>query len=617
MLLYFIIRIETFAKEIEEDKYIEALRLAHASIQPLIQSQHQSLHDMSLAMQTDKTSTLKAKQNIAIQPEDLNDFSGITTWTRGDNHVKHYYVPSGLSNIARTYGYEKAVELYLGGIEQRDDRSKAEGKLRSDLLEYLKNTCAAYPSIVLNMAVEEVMADAFRYTTVKYLRRSDKRKVAELRPIEANHHVLAALHGSSYFQRGDTHVLSTVTLGSKFDARLRYDISNGEEVEDCFMLHYDFPPYCTGETGSVTITNRRMVGHGNLAEKSVKAVMPNAIDEFPYTVRLFAECTSSNGSSSMASVCAASLALMDAGVPIKSAVAGLSMGLMSSKDKTTGKEKFVLLTDILGSEDHYGDMDFKIAGSRNGITGVQLDVKLENGIPLNILENAIVAAKVARHNILDIMDKNISKPNKYIKSFAPKSIAIRYDAERTRHLIGHGGEMLRFIEETYDVTLTIEKDANVVYIYGTDHSNVQEAAELVRDVVVEPKENDIFEEAEVIELRDYGALMKLTRATEGLLHVSQITSNTTLKKKSVKELLMVGQRIPVKIIAIDKDTGIVKLSRSAVLDDQGLTSKPDFVDMISPEIAVKETAEENSKKFTAIPKFPTAPPKKFSELFFE
>lgn len=495
-----------------------------------------------------------------------------------------------------------ARNLYESGLP-RKQRSRQEGQMRNNILNYLKEQTKDmnYPVIVLNMAVEDVMSKAFRLTTLDAKKRTDGRSFEELRPITANHNVLPVLHGSSFFQRGETHILGSVTLGPRSDAKEMQSLQNNEDVKQPFFLHYDFPPYCKGEVGSSVASNRRIVGHGSLAEKAVKAVMPSTAIEFPYTVRVFAECTSSNGSSSMASVCAASLALMDAGVPLKNAVAGVSIGLISDLER----DKWVLLTDILGSEDHYGDMDFKIAGSKHGITGVQLDTKLSQGIPLSILEQAIYKASIARNKILDIMNNNIALPRNDIKESAPRSMCVKYDEDRKRHLFGHGGDMRKYIEDTYNVDIQLSEDDRLVYIFGRSHEHVLEATEIVKELVMEPKENDAYI-GEITEVKDFGAIIRLTRTLEGLLHMSEITNNPDLRFKPVSELLQVGYKCPVKIIGVDKGIGAIKLSRKALV-----SHTPEEPDTVTLQHAVQ------TKNSVALPTFPLVPPRKWSLDYFK
>jgi polyribonucleotide nucleotidyltransferase len=418
------------------------------------------------------------------------------------------------------------------------------------------------------MAVDSVLNSAFRGVLLEQRPRIDGRLLNQLRDISCAVEVMPTVHGSAYFARGDTHVLSTTTLGSKTDALQVLPISGtGEVKESHFMLHYDFPPYCTGEMGNVTAVNRRMVGHGKLAERAVRAVMPS-VAEFPYTVRVFSECTSSNGSSSMASVCSASLALMDAGVPIHAPVAGLSVGLITheslsemlpaleaahssgalvSTDSSSvgGPKPYVLLKDILGTEDHNGDMDFKIAGSAAGVTAIQLDVKLEGGVPLFMLEEALDVAREGRAEILEVMSKTIASPRDDFKSNAPRAELVQYDPERRSQLTGVGGEMVKYLQElfTVDIDTTVE---GVAYIFGKNAKNVSDCRTLVQDIAVLVKVGDVMS-AQVLDVKDFGLIVKVNRAQEGLLHVSDISHDTELLKRPLDELFKVGQRLDVKV----------------------------------------------------------------------
>jgi polyribonucleotide nucleotidyltransferase len=353
----------------------------------------------------------------------------------------------------------------------KEDRKQIEGKARASLSQLVENDDELKTEhvVIKNMAVDYVLNSAMRLLLLKG-HRMDARSVQQLRDVQCVVDKLPAAHGSSFFKRGDTHVLCATTLASKNEHKLTLSL-NGSNIEkkDYFFLHYDFPPYCTGETGNSTAISRRMLGHGNLAEKALKPVMPS-VDQFPYAIRVFAECTSSNGSSSMASVCGASLALMDAGVPIKAATAGVSIGLVTAscddfsflshfletennnnnsdelnvhnQDKLISKtrfergDKYVLVGDITGSEDHHGDMDFKIAGTKNGITAIQLDIKVNGGISLPILNEALLVAKNLRLEILEKMQETIANANENLKPHTPKAVLIHIDKDRRKYIIG-------------------------------------------------------------------------------------------------------------------------------------------------------------------------------------
>jgi polyribonucleotide nucleotidyltransferase len=510
---------------------------------------------------------------IQNQLKSLENLTSNTTVLKDSNLVnlesfkrKPISIPETLVAIAFEIGSEKALQMFQTPLA-RIDRNRTEGKFRAELLKELSNTEVGKISSTLQVsyAVDSVMKQAFR-TSILGGARVDGRQQKELRELSGAIGILPVLHGSSFFQRGDTHVLCTTTLGSRVDSKKFIPITGGPEITQNFFLHYDFPPYCTGETGSVTASNRRIIGHGNLAEKAIRPVMPS-LDTFPYACRVFAESTSSNGSTSMASVCAASLSLMDAGVPLKAAVAGLSIGLVSregteslkyttenqpsiicnhNNDNHINEQDWVLLTDILGTEDHYGDMDFKIAGTSSGVTAIQLDIKLENGIPLIILEKAIDRASEARQNILSYMKTVVAKPRMSLKENAPRAEVVTFNPDKLRHLVGPGGEMVKYIEKTFQCEVNTSEEG-VAYIYGQDERNILGAKLLVQDLVLEILEGSIYS-AEVIDVKDFGATVKLTRAQEALLHLSELSHDLNVIRRPINELLAVGQVIKVKVV---------------------------------------------------------------------
>jgi polyribonucleotide nucleotidyltransferase len=471
------------------------------------------------------------------------------------------------------------------------------------------------------MAVDSLMHAAFRAAildqpspSTQEIVRSDGRKTNELRPITSSLDVLPCVHGSAYFSRGDTHVICSTTLGAYEDSR-EYMPLNGLGIgkRGFFMLHYDFPPYCTGELGSISQVSRRMIGHGNLAEKAVLPVMPS-FEEFPYTVKVHSECTSSNGSSSMASACGSTLSLLSAGVPIKAPVAGVSVGLITEdsfaaygqvereQENTIHHGKYVLLKDILGSEDHHGDMDFKVAGTTTGITAIQLDVKLAGGVPLPLLFEGIDLAKVGRLEILDQMlspvtvDTNpmdaspqvqallTNKASQHspamvnLKPQSPRAELLKFDPDRKSQLIGPNGEMLKFIQDLYDVEVSIvvkdkwihmqqdyldkkrtsstvsslissqlhDDEVGVVYIYGQNARYVHEARKLIEDIAVTVKEGDTLQ-GTIVDVRDYGAIVQINRGQQALLHLYDITYDNDLLKRPMEEILLKGHRLDLQV----------------------------------------------------------------------
>lgn len=571
-------RLEASGKEVPEEEVKAAMHLAHDAIQPIIRAQL-NLRDKHLLIRQADIDAVAFAVDIAKLPPlspPPGALSIIEKATASTKFEPMFTVNEELVATAEAIGLQTALNVFRASLP-RSERSKREGAVRYQMINALRESEEhgnVHP-VLISMAADAVMSKAFR-SVVFEGSRVDGRALNELRTISAASDVLPVVHGSSFFQRGDTHVLCTVTLGSLEDIVKERGI-HGSIDEDIkpFMLHYDFPPYCTGVVDSIKL-NRRMIGHGALAEKAVRAVMPTH-EEYPYLVRVFSECTSSSGSSSMASVCGASLALMDAGVPLKAAVAGVSVGIVArdslyevpSPDALSvvrcseesgaaeramaadaSPDQWLLLTDILGMEDHYGDMDFKIAGTAKGITAIQLDVKLPNGIPLRALEDAITISRDTRVKILDTMNDALSTPRSTMKPHAPLAALVKFNPERRRYLLGTGSEMARYIKTKYEVELSIddEVDGEVAraYIFGRNPALVLQAKSLVEDLVlsVEPGETCM---AVVSAVKDFGATVKITRAQEALLHLSELSHDEALLKRPITELVAIGQRFEVQV----------------------------------------------------------------------
>lgn len=374
--------------------------------------------------------------------------------------------------------------------------------------------------------------------------RIDGRDPESIRALDVRTGVLPRTHGSSLFTRGETQALVTATLGTQRDAQI-IDSLMGEK-KDHFLLHYNFPPYCVGETGFVGSPKRREIGHGRLAKRGVLAVMPS-VEEFPYTVRVVSEITESNGSSSMASVCGASLALMDAGVPLKASVAGIAMGLVKEG------EEFVVLSDILGDEDHLGDMDFKVAGTDAGITALQMDIKIE-GITREIMQIALNQAKAARLHILTTMDAAISEGREEISQFAPRIHTIKISTDKIRDVIGKGGATIRALCEETGTTIEIEDDGTVK-IAATSGEQAEDAINRIKTLTAEVEVGTIYE-GKVVRLADFGAFVNILPGKDGLVHISQICEERVQK---VSDHLKEGQVVKVKVLEVDRQ-GRVRLS---------------------------------------------------------
>jgi polyribonucleotide nucleotidyltransferase len=378
----------------------------------------------------------------------------------------------------------------------------------------------------------------------------DGRKFDQLRELKAQVGILPRTHGSALFNRGETQALCTVTLGTRSDKQ-HMDAITGGKTDKSFMLHYNFPPYSVGECGRLGTTGRREIGHGALAERSLVEVIPA---DYPYTVRLVSEIMGSNGSSSMASICVGTLAMMDAGIPIKAPVAGISVGLF------TGKGKSDLVIDILGTEDHCGDMDFKVAGTRKGITGFQVDLKIR-GLTWDQVETAFAMAKTARGQILDYMETVIATPRAEMSPHAPRIETIMIDPEKIGELIGPGGKNIRGITERSGAQIDIAEDGTVS-IYARTGESMAMAVKEVQMVSMDPEEGEIYE-GKVTGVKEFGAFVEILPGRDGLVHISELAD---FRVNSVEDICKVGDIMRVKCIGVD-DRGRVKLSRRAAMQD--------------------------------------------------
>lgn len=456
----------------------------------------------------------------------------------------------------------ETVELFKKEIEPKLESSIFSGPGKKNIEElkevWEKLFVEQIPDENFSLALdyyENIVDKLLHKEAVENNRRADGRGMEEIRPLFAQAGGISPIiHGSGIFYRGGTHVFSALTLGGPKDAQLIEGME--EKTEKKFMHHYNFPPFSCGETGRVGGFNRRAVGHGALAEKALVPVLPKT-EDFPYTIRIVSESMASNGSTSMASVCGSTLALMDAGVPIKAPVAGIASGLMMLDENN-----YKLLTDIQGPEDHHGDMDFKVAGTRNGVTAIQMDVKV-GGIPLKILSEALVSAEKARLQILDVIEKEISAPRPKISPNAPEILVIKIKQNQIGLVIGGGGKTINEIKEKTGAEIDIEDDGTV-YITGKNGS-AQKAREIVEQMTHEYKAGEKFEEAEVVKITEFGAFVRIAPNTEGLVHISEIAP---FRIENVANVLKEGQKVPVIIKEIDSQDRI-KLSIKDI--------KPNFI----------------------------------------
>ena len=392
----------------------------------------------------------------------------------------------------------------------------------------------------------------FRDEILRRRRRPDGRAFDEIRPVSMEVGLLPRTHGSALFTRGETQALVTATLGTKEDEQ-RIEMLNLAETSKRFMLHYNFPPFSVGETGRYGAPGRREIGHGALAERALAAVLPSEAD-FPYTIRVVSDILESNGSSSMASVCGGSLALMDAGVPISAAVAGVAMGLVIDGDD------FAVLTDIAGAEDHYGDMDFKVAGTRQGITALQMDIKVTN-VTVAIMRQALQQALAGRLFLLDKMDAVLDKPRRELSKHAPRIYSLSIPVDKIRELIGPGGKVIRGITDSTGVKIDVEDDGSVK-VFASDGVSAQKAIQMITDICAVAEVGKTYL-GKVVRIADFGAFVEIFPGTDGLLHISEISES---RVKNVRDELNEGDQIMVKVLALDGNK--IKLSRKAILKEQ-------------------------------------------------
>ena len=452
-------------------------------------------------------------------------------------------------------GVHSRVESLIGGnvIEayQIGDKVARQDKMTEIRQSAIDQLCADdegdSPDAV-KASIKAVEKNVVRGRILAKEPRIDGRDLETVRPITIETGILPRTHGSALFTRGETQAIVVTTLGTERDAQ-RIDAIEGERM-DAFMLHYNFPPYCVGETGRVGSPKRREIGHGRLAKRSLLAVLPDP-EDFPYVIRIVSEITESNGSSSMATVCGTSLSLMDAGIQIKAPVAGVAMGLIKEADD------FAILTDILGDEDHLGDMDFKVAGTREGVTALQMDIKIE-GINREIMEQALNQARRGRLHILDEMDRALPAPRAEMSDYAPRITTIRIPTDKIRDIIGKGGVTIRGIQESTGATINIDDDGTVT-IATSDNSAAEAARKKIEQITADVEEGTIYE-GRVVRLMDFGAFVNILPGKDGLVHISQISNE---RVNEVSDVLSEGDVVKVKVLEVDRQ-GRVRLSMKAV-----------------------------------------------------
>lgn len=519
--------IEGSADQLTEQRFIEALQFGQEAIQPIIAAQ---------------------KQLASIAGKEKREFE---LYNVTDENLQ--FVRDLLGDRLRTAVYTPKK------FERR--RAIAELKEEADAAMLEKFGDEDYDPNQLGMALEVLQKEIYREGILQNQQRADGRSPEDLRQINCQTDVLPMVHGSSIFTRGETQSIGLLTLGAMSEAQ-SLDAITGGSKEKSFILHYNFPPYSVGETGRFFGPGRREIGHGALAERSLLPVVP-AEDEFPYSVRIVSEIMESNGSTSMASVCSGCLALMDAGVPILAPVAGISIGLVSETDDQGTISRHIVLTDIVGDEDHFGDMDFKICGTREGITAFQLDLKI-NGLPLEIARQAIERSRQVRLNILDIMAETIAEPRSDLKENAPRIQVVQIDPDKIGLLIGPGGKTIRKITEVSGANIEIDDDnSGKVYIYSNNKLSLEAAYEEIRLLTAEIEVGVLYR-GTVKSVKDFGAFVEALPGKEGLVHISELAD---FRVRRTEDVAKVGDEIWVKCIGID-DRGRVKLSRKAAMADR-------------------------------------------------
>ena len=471
--------------------------------------------------------------------KELKDKAGKEDWVISNDEESPVYY----SELTEKYT-NKITEAFT--IKDKSERTTAIGSIKEDIVNSYPDADEIQLGKILG-AFKNLEKDIVRRNILSNQPRIDGRDTDTVRPIFIETDVLPSAHGSSLFTRGETQAIVVATLGSSRDAQ-RIEAIEGQGTDN-FMLHYNFPAYSVGEIGMPMGPKRREIGHGNLAKRAIKAVLPDVTD-FGYTMRVVSEITESNGSSSMASVCGTSLSLMDAGVPISSPVAGIAMGLIKEGDD------FAVLTDILGDEDHLGDMDFKVAGTENGITALQMDIKIQ-GITADIMESALTKAKTAIHHILGIMNEAIASP-KELSENAPAMKTFMVDKDKIKEIIGKGGAVIKGMQEKTGATVDVEDDGTIS-VFGQNQSSMQECLEIIEGILEEPELDKVYK-GTVVKIVDFGAFVNILPGKDGLLHISEIAHERT---EDVSAVLSEGQEIEVKLIGFDR--GKMKLSVKALI----------------------------------------------------
>lgn len=514
--------VEAGAKEVSEEDMLAALMFGHEQIKKLCAFQEEIVAACG-----------KEKREIELYAVDET----IDREVRANFEAQ---IRAAVSIKEKLERYGKIDDLTDEAAEMIANKEYESEKDQNNAVKQAREICRG------------IEADEVRRLIIEDKVRPDGRQIDEIRPLNSQVDLLPRVHGSALFTRGETQVLSTTTLGALNDNQIIDDLTVVDSKR--FLHHYNFPPYCVGETGRMGNPGRREIGHGALGERALAQVLPS-VDEFPYTIRTVADVMESNGSSSQASICAGTMSLMAAGVPIKAPVAGIAMGLIM--DDNSGK--YTVLTDIQGMEDHFGDMDFKVAGTKNGITALQMDIKV-TGITKNIFEEALAQAHKARLEILDNMLACIPSPREQLSPYAPKIAMMNIDPDKIKDVIGPGGKMINeIIAQCDNVKIDIDDDGKVV-IYHNDYDTIEKAKQMISDIVRVAKVGDVYA-AKVVRLEKFGAFVNLFGNTDGLLHISKISHHRVDK---VEDVLKLGDIIDVKVTEID-NKGRINVSAKALL----------------------------------------------------
>lgn len=504
-----VLMVESGAKELSDETMLEALKFGHKAFQPVV--------NMIIELAEEA-----AKESWEVQsPEETEDEA----------------LFNEISNL-----FTKDIEAAYDG-ESKHERNEAKKKVFAKILEHYTEQ-EEITEEILAKKFHDVCSQFIRNKLLVHGKRVDNRTAKDIRKISVDVSVLPRVHGSAVFNRGETQALAIATLGTTQDEQLVDSLSGG--YKERFLLHYNFPPFCVGEIGRLGSPGRREIGHGRLAWRAINAVLPSR-KEFPYSIRVVSEVLSCNGSSSMATVCGASLALMDAGVPIKNAVAGIAMGLIIDGDN------YVILSDIMAEEDHLGDMDFKVAGTKDGITALQMDLKV-NGVSFDIMEAAMKQAREGRMHILKEMSKGLSEARPELNENAPKLVSFAIPKDKIREVIGSGGKVIREIIEQSGTKIDIDDDGNI-NVAASDSKSIDTAVRMIKEIAFDPEEGAVYK-AKVVKIMDFGAFIRFYGTREGLVHVSTMSDE---RVENVTDIVNEGDEVKVKFLGYD-NKGRAKLT---------------------------------------------------------